>query len=169
MKKGVVILLLGLLVSTAAFSGLYCIRTANYRKMLQQPQPELAWLQKEFNLSDAELARITQLHDAYLPQCAERCARIAQQNERLEELLSHASSVTPQIQALLAERAKTRAECESEMLTHFLEVSRTMPPEEGRRYLEWVERQTFLNGQGMEALHHFEDTKPPGQAPHHTM
>lgn len=160
MKKGAVILLLGLLVSTAAFSGFYYLGTAPCRVMMSQPQPELAWLKKEFHLSDAEFARISKLHEAYLPQCAQRCLRIAEENRQLNQLLSQASSITPEIQNLLAERVKTRADCEAEMLKHFLEVSRTMPPQEGRRYLEWVEQQTFLNGHGMETRHKTNNANP---------
>lgn len=154
MKKGALILLAGLLVSTAAFSGFYYLGTAACRAMMSQSEPELAWLKKQFKLTDAEFDRITKLHEAYLPQCAQRCRRIAEQNSQLEQLLAHSSSVTAEIQGLLQERARTRAECEAEMLNHFLEVSRTMPPEQGQRYLEWVEQQTFLNSQGMEARHH---------------
>jgi hypothetical protein len=159
-KKGALILLVGLLVATAAFSGFYYLGVAPYRAMLSQSQPELAWLKQEFHLSDAEFARIAKLHEAYLPQCAQRCRRIAEENRRLEQLLARASSVTPEIQDVLAERAKTRADCEAEMLKHFLEVSRTMPPAEGRRYLEWVERQTFLSGQAMEARHQPDHANP---------
>ena len=156
MKKGALVLILGLLVSTASFAGFYYLGTKSCRALMSQPQPELAWLKKEFNLSDAELDRITKLHEAYLPECAQRCLRIAEQNQKLEQLLARVPSVTPEVQNLLAERAKTRADCEAEMLKHFLEVSRTMPREQGRRYLEWVEQQTFLSGQGMEAHHHME-------------
>jgi hypothetical protein len=120
---------------------------------MSDPQPELAWLKKEFKLSDAEFARITKLHEAYLPYCAQRCMRIAEQNRKLEQLLGQVSSITPEIQDLLAERAKTRADCEAEMLKHFLEVSRTMPSEQGQRYLRWVEQQTFMGGQAMEQRH----------------
>lgn len=35
------------------------------------------------------------------------------------------------------------------MLRHFLEVSRTMPAEEGRRYLAWVQKRMFLSGNEM--------------------
>jgi hypothetical protein len=58
--------------------------------------------------------------------------------------------MTPEIQGVLAERATIRADCETEMMKHFLDVSRTMAPEEGRRYLAWVEKQTVLHGQPME-------------------
>jgi hypothetical protein len=35
------------------------------------------------------------------------------------------------------------------MLRHFYEVSRTMPPEEGRRYLQWVQERAFASDAGM--------------------
>ena len=156
MKKSIPILLLGLLLSGAGFSGFYYFGTADCRWMMNEPQPELAWLKKEFKLSDEEFARISELHAAYMPQCAMRCQRIDAQNQKLRELFAQSTNVTPEIQALLTERAKTRADCEAEMMKHFLEVSRTMPPDQGKRYLAWVEEQTFLHGQGMEERHHSE-------------
>jgi hypothetical protein len=157
MKRGAAILLLGLLLSAAAFAGFYYLGTAHCRAMLRQPQPELAWLKQEFNLSDAEFARVSQLHEAYLPKCRERCRRIEEQNVKLQQLLAQSTNVTPEIQAVLAERAKMRADCEAEMLQHFLEVSRTMPPEQGRRYLAWVQEQSSLHGQGMEQRHRMDE------------
>lgn len=154
MKKAGLILLAGLLLCTAAFAGFYYLGTASSRAMMNEPEPELAWLKKEFKLTDADVAGVTKLHEAYLPQCAQRCMKIAELNGKLEQLLSHTSAVTPEIQSVLAERAKVRAECEAEMLNHFLEISRSMPPEQGQRYLQWVEQQTFLEGQGMESRHH---------------
>jgi hypothetical protein len=153
MKKAGVILILGLLLGTAGFSGFYYLGTASCRDMMRDPQPGLAWLKKEFKLSDAEFARISQLHAAYLPQCASRCQRIEEQNQKLQQLFSQATNVTPEIQGVLTERAKMRADCEAEMMKHFMEVSQTMPPEQGRRYLAWVEKQTFLHGQAMEERH----------------
>ena len=153
MKKAGFILMVGLLLSATAFAGFYYFGTASCRALMNEPQPGLAWLKKEFKLSDAEFARVTQLHEAYMPQCAERCRRIAQLSGRLGQLLNNASVITPEIQNLLAERAKMRADCEAEMLGHFLEVSRMMPPEQGQRYLQWVEQQCFLTGQAMEQSH----------------
>ena len=165
MKKAGVILLIGLVLSGAAFAGFYYLGTAPCRAIMSEPQPELAWLKKEFKLSDSEYARIVKLHKAYLPQCAQRCMRIAQLNDKLEQLLSKASAVTPEIQAVLADRAKMRADCEAEMLTHFLQVSRMMPPEQGRRYLRWVEQQTCLSGQAMEQQHHSTNPSNPHSDP----
>ncbi len=153
MKKGLLILVLGLILGTAGFAGFYYFGTASCREMMREPQPELAWLKKEFKLSDAEFARISELHAAYLPQCAARCQRIEEQNQKLRQLFSQASTVTPEIQDLLNERARMRADCEAEMMKHFIAVSKTMPADQGRRYLEWVEKQTFLRGQAMEERH----------------
>jgi Spy/CpxP family protein refolding chaperone len=153
MKKGPAILVLGILASIAAFAAVYYLGTLHCRDMMRGAKPELVWLKHEFKLTDAELSRITQLHEAYLPLCHERCKRIAEQDEKLQQLLAHSAFVTPEIQALLSERAKTRADCEAEMLKHFLEVSRTMPPEQGQRYLAWVQKQSSLHGAGMEQSH----------------
>jgi Spy/CpxP family protein refolding chaperone len=153
MKRGWIILGLGLLACVAAFSGFYHVSTASHRAMLKESSPELAWLKKEFHLSDEDFARIAQLHAAYLPQCQKRCRIIEEQNEKLQQLLATNTTVTAETENLLSERAKTRAECEATMLKHFLEVSRAMPPEQGRRYLAWVQEQTFLRGQGMEKHH----------------
>jgi Spy/CpxP family protein refolding chaperone len=157
MKKGPVILAVGVLAAIAAFAAVYYLGTLHCRGMMRDPKPELTWLKHEFKLTDAEFARVTQLHEAYLPRCRERCKRIGEQDEKLKQLLAQSSAVTPEIQNLLAERAKTRAECEAEMLKHFLEVSRTMPPQQGQRYLAWVQQQTSLRGQGMEQRHGMDD------------
>ena len=157
MRKGPAILLLGLVLCTAAFSSFYYLGTARCRAMMRQPEPELAWLKQEFKIGDAEFARISQLHQAYLPKCRERCRRIEEQSEKLQQLLAQSTNVTPEIQSVLAERARIRAQCEAEMLQHFLEVSRTMPPEQGRRYLDWVQQQSSLHGAGMEQRHHMEE------------
>jgi hypothetical protein len=161
MKKGAAILLLGLILGAAGFSGFYYFGTASCRDIMREPQPELAWLKKEFKLSDSEFARISQLHAAYLPQCAARCLRIEEQSQKLQQLFSQATNVTAEIESLLAERAKMRADCEAEMMKHFMDISRTMPPGQGRRYLAWVEQQTFLRGQAMEERHRTEEGSHP--------
>jgi hypothetical protein len=153
MKKCAIILVVGLGAALAAYAGLYYGCMASHHELLGNPKPELAWLKHEFNLSGPELARISHMHETYLPQCQGRCRIIKQQNEKLRQLLAQANTVSPEIKALLAERATTRAECEAAMLSHFLEISRAMPPEQGQRYLAWVEQRTLLQIQGMENTH----------------
>ncbi len=145
MKRALSILIGGLMGACAAYCLFYFAGTAAHRKVLASKAPELLWLKKEFNLGDAELARITQLHEAYLPQCQARCQHIEELNRKFAQAIDSASQLTPDIEGLLAERAKARTDCQAEMLKHFFEVSRTMPADQGRRYLAWVQGQTCLS------------------------
>ena len=153
MKRPVLVLLIGLFAAVAAYCGFYFVGTAQFRGVLESETPELFWLKKEFNLSETEFARISQLHAAYRPHCMERCRRIAEQDDKLRRLLATAADLTPQIESVLAERSKLRVECESAMLRHFFEVSHTMPPEQGKRYLAWVQEKTFLQDSTMSEQH----------------
>jgi len=154
MRRPGLILISGIAIALAAYFGFYFISTAHYRSIESTPEPELAWLKKEFHLGDAEFARICQMHESYLGGCAERCHRIDLKNQELSALLAGTNTVTPEIEKKLVEASQLRAECQKLMLQHFYEVSRTMPPDEGKRYLAWVQEQTVLsdNHQGMQ--HH---------------
>lgn len=149
MKRGLVILFFGLIAAAAAYSCIYLTCTASARNMQRSDKPELAWLKAEFNLSEAEFKRVSELNAAYLPQCAEMCKQIEAQNLRLKGLLAATNQVTPEIETTIAESSRLRGECQHQMLEHFYAVSRTMPPEQGRRYLSWVQDKTFLSDYGM--------------------
>ena len=144
MKKGGLIIVLGLLAAAAAYGCMYFVCTSSARSLRKSDKPELAWLKEEFKLSHAEFNRVSELHAAYLPQCRDRCREIDAQNVKLQTLLSGATNMTPEITAALTESARLRSECQTMMLRHFFQVSQTMPSEEGRRYLSWVKEKAFL-------------------------
>jgi len=148
MKSGLAILIAGLLVGAMAFCGFYYFGTASQRQLAHDQTPELAWLKQEFKLSDAGLDRIAKLHDAYQPHCKEMCRRIDEQGVKLKKLLVGTNTMTPEIEAAIAQSATLRAECQRDMLRHFFEVGQTMPPEQGRRYLAWISERTFLPAHG---------------------
>lgn len=149
MKRSVAILILGVVLAAAAYCGFYFKTTASQRTMLQSDTPELLWLKQEFNLSDQEFNRISELHESYMPNCAEMCKRIAAKNSELKVLLAQTNVLTSEIDQKLTEASQLRLECQKMMLAHFLEVSRAMPPEQGKRYLAWVQEKTFLPERGM--------------------
>jgi hypothetical protein len=164
MKRVIVILVMGLIAAAGGYSAVHFFGTACERELLHQPSPELAWLKKEFHLTDSEYARITQLHAGYLPNCRERCRRIAAKDAELTELLSQTNSFNPLIERKLAEAAQLRVECQSAMLKHFYAVSQTMPPEQGQRYLKWVQEKTSLSDHGMSRT---TESASPGHDFHH--
>ncbi len=147
------ILIAGVVLALAAYFGSYFAGTARCHQMERSQEPELAWLKEEFHLSDAEFARVSQMHEAYLEGCAQRCQRIDEKNQHLKHLLAGTNTVTAEIAATLAETAQLRAECQKQMLQHFYEVSRTMPPEQGKRYLAWVQDRTILSNTHSQ-MHH---------------
>jgi hypothetical protein len=153
MKRPILILIGGLAVAALAYCGVYYGGTASCCHMETGNAPELAWLKQEFHLGDAEFKRITELHQTYLSGCAERCRRIDQKNEEVARLLAATNNITPEIEKALTESALLRADCQKKMLQHFYDVSRTMPPEQGKRYLAWVQQQTVASDSHSQ-MHH---------------
>ena len=141
MNRSLVILLGALVLGVALFGSSYFAGQRACR--MTRSADDLSWLRNEFHLSDAEMARIQKLHEGYLPKCAEMCAKIAAKKSELETALGGATNVNPVAQQKLAELATFRAQCQSQMLQHFIEVSQTMPPEQGRRYLAEMQRLTL--------------------------
>src|SRR5260221_7176314 len=147
MKKPWLILLGGLLAAGIGYACVSLPMVASHQTIEHGPHPEMTWLKEEYHLTDAQFGRVAELHAAYWPKCAEMCRRINEANARLQELLAATNTVTPEIKAALDETARVRTECQAAMLQHFYEVSRAMPPEEGKRYLSWVHEETLMPGQ----------------------
>lgn len=143
MKRSWLIIFGGLALAVCAYLCIYLRNTASQRSIEQSTRPELAWLQLEFHLTDAQLARVMDLHNAYAPKCDEMCRAIDAKNAEIQRLLATTNVITPEIKQALAQAAEIRAECETAMLDHFYKVAQTMPPEQGRRYLDWVQQQTL--------------------------
>ncbi len=147
MKRVWFIVFGGLVLAVAAYAGVYLAGTCSVRAIAESKQPALAWMQQEYHLSDAQFARLCELHDAYRPKCMEMCRKIDAKNAELQKLLAATNVITPEIKQALADAAQIRAECQAGMLQHFNEVAQTMPPEQGKRYLEWVWQETLKTQQ----------------------
>jgi hypothetical protein len=138
------IIVLAVLFSSAAIVGLTsAISKRISAQHLVRLSDDLAWLRREFRLSDAELQRIRQLHEGYLPKCREMCDRIAAKKKELQAALDAGKGVTPEAEQKLAEVAALRSQCQAQMLRHFYDVSQAMPPEQGQRYLAEMRRLTL--------------------------
>ena len=149
MKRSWLIILGGLVLAGVAYACIYHHAMALQRSVERSAWPELAWLQQEFQLTDAQFTRVMELHIAYAPKCREMCRVVDAKNSQLQKLLAATNAVTPEIKQAVAEAAGIRAECETAMFDHFYRVAQTMPPEQGRRYLEWVQQETLKPGKMM--------------------
>ena len=143
MNRSLLILLGALALGAALFGGAYAMSRRVCERCMASSVSDLDWLQKEFHLNAGEMARIQKLHEGYLPKCAEMCAKIAVKKADLETALNGSTNVNPVARQTLTELAALRAQCQAQMLQHFNEVSQTMPPEQGRRYLAEMRRLTL--------------------------
>ena len=101
MNRSLVILLGALALGAAIFGGSYFVSHRTTEMCCAEAKDELSWLRKEFHLGGAEMARIRQLHEGYLPQCAEMCAKIAAKKRELESILGTGTNLTAEAQAKL--------------------------------------------------------------------
>jgi hypothetical protein len=150
MNRSLIILLGSLVLGATIFAASYFTAQRTTMRCCAKPADDLSWLREEFQLSDADMARIRELHEGYLPQCADLCAQIAAKKSELESVLGNGTNLTAEAQVKLNEIAVLRTQCQSNMLQHFLSVSQAMPPEQGRRYLVEMKRLTLGAHEQME-------------------
>jgi hypothetical protein len=143
MRRSLPALLSVLLASVALLGGSYFVVKQVWACHLAGAGDDLEWLRREFRLNDAELQHIRRLHEGYLPKCRAMCDRIAAKKKALQAALDAGQGLTPDAEQKLAEVAALRAQCQAQMLRHFVEVSRAMPPAQGRRYLTEMQRLTL--------------------------
>ena len=150
MRRSLFILIGVLALGAAVFAGSFFFSRQICITRMDNPADDLAWLRTEFQLSDAEMAHVRELHEGYMPKCAAMCTRIAAKKTELETALAGATNVDANAQEKLKELAELRAQCQAQMLQHFIEVSRAMPPEQGRRYLAEMQRMTITAHEQLE-------------------
>jgi len=143
MRKPLTILICALAVGALLFGGaFYCAHYVCVQRVAN-PTDDLDWLRLEFQLSDADLARIRELHDGYLPKCSDNCILIAAKKRELAQAIATGTNAAATLDQMRADVAALRTKCQSEMLAHFEEVSRAMPAGQGERYLAEMKRLTL--------------------------
>lgn len=142
-RRSLIVVLLALVASATLLTGSYLIAQRWCVRHVTSSADDLDWLRQEFRLSDAEMARVRELHDGYMPKCMEMCRQIAVKKSELETALTGTTNLTSVAEQKLTELGALRAECQAHMLRHFAEVSQAMPAEQGRRYLAEMQRLTL--------------------------
>src|ERR1019366_8183730 len=113
MRRSLLIVIALLLGGVAIVGSSYVLARRVCARQLAGSGDELAWLHREFRLSDTEMQRIRQLHEGYLPKCHENCARIAAKKQELQAELDQAQGMTPEAQQKLTQAATRRAQCQA--------------------------------------------------------
>lgn len=143
MRRSLLIFLAVLAAGVAVFAGAYFSAQQICTRQMARSADDLDWLRRDFKLGDSDMARIRQLHEGYMPRCAEMCKLIAAKKDEIKNALANQTNVSAAAEKKLIELGGLRAECQTQMLRHFVEVSHAMPPEQGRRYLAEMQRLTL--------------------------
>ena len=98
--------------------------------------PELAWLRREFQLTDEQFAKVSGLHLAYRPTCEALCMRVMTSHEKVQQLVHGGSQVSSELKAALQEHAALHVECQTAMLAHLYQTAACMTSAQARRYLD---------------------------------
>lgn len=98
------------------------------------PADEMAWLRKEFALSDGQAEAIARLHARYGPVCDEHCANVMATRQRLAGL----APGTPAHAEASAEMDRLARVCADSTRRHLEAVAALMDPAQGARYLELI-------------------------------
>jgi hypothetical protein len=147
-RQPIKILSLALVIGLAA-GGFAYLASLRLSAKTMMGTDDLAWLKHEFKLNEAEMSRIRNLHEGYLPKCGEMCQQIAAKRNELDALVA-TNAANGEIKQKLVELGNLRAKCQAQMLEHFEEVSRAMPQEQGTRYLAEMKRLTLASHQQLE-------------------
>lgn len=135
MKRGLMLLAAALVAGVVAFFATRSHKMAESRTVLLDAMPELAWVRTELELTDDQFAKVSALHAAYRPKCAEMCRRIAEAQEKLEIAARDNRRMSPGLEAAIREHATTHAECRQAMLKHMYETAALLDEEQSARYL----------------------------------
>lgn len=136
MKRGILILIVALIAGVAAFCGVRSYKMAGQKSVLLDSTPELSWLKSELKLSDRQFAKVSELHSAYRPKCAEMCLRISAAHEQMVELIHQNPDVTPELEKAIHRHAEIHAECQEAMLRHVFETAGVMDRGQAAVYLK---------------------------------
>lgn len=135
MKKGVLILVLAIMAGVGAFCFMRSHRIVASHGVVLDSMPELAWIRSDLKLTDSELAKVTELHLAYRPQCVEMCHRILEAHERLDKAAHSGGTVTAELKAAIAEHARIHAESQEAMIEHLYRTAAVLDEDQAKRYL----------------------------------
>ena len=152
MKRALLVILLAVAVAIGGYAIYFRCATSSAQAMLAQPGGEMEWLRREFHLTDAQFARIREMHRAYAPKCGLMCMKIADANAHLDTLIDASGAVTPEIAAALQESAAVQEECRRALLGHVYAVAAEMPPADGARYRRMMKARLIQPGMSSESV-----------------
>jgi hypothetical protein len=169
MKQGLLVLIVSLLVGLTGFivSRQQCECAWNERISRHESKsqlPGLEWLRHEFDLSDEQFAKVSELHLAYRPICEDLCMKVMASHKKVKMLVNGGTQLSPDLVSALKEHAELHVQSQTAMIAHLYRTASCMTPEQGRRYLNTILPQVIEMAMEPEGMFSGHDTK---NQPHH--
>lgn len=131
---------LGALLVVAAATGFVTYRLSGNSdvKTAVENRDALEWLRADFDLSDAQFARIKDLHESYSVVCAEHCLAIQRAARARDQLAKSAAADSSALAAADRRLEELRHVCETAIAAHVRECASHMSANAAERYLALV-------------------------------
>lgn len=136
MKRGLIVLVCVLLAGFAGFWLMRSQKAPRHHGTIIDSMPELAWVKTDLKLTDAQFGKVSDLHAAYRPKCADMCRSLAEAHEAIEALAEKDRRMTPELEAAIRRHAAVHAACQQAMLEHLYQTAALLDPGQATRYLE---------------------------------
>ena len=141
MKRGLIILILAVAASSAAFfitrnqcqCGTRLDATSHDGETML---PELEWLHQELKLDDVQFEKVKAQHLAYKPTCEALCMKVMAARKKLGQLAAQGNLSSPEFNAALQEQAAVHVECQKALLRHLHQTAGLMSESQSRQYLD---------------------------------
>lgn len=141
MKRGLIILILAVAASSAAFfitrnqcqCGTRLDATSHDGETML---PELEWLHQELKLDDIQFEKVKAQHLAYKPTCEALCVKVMAARKKLGQLAAQGNLSSPEFEAALQEQAAVHVECQKALLRHLHQTAGLMSESQARQYLD---------------------------------
>lgn len=107
-------------------------------KAAVEKRDAMEWLRTDFQLTDAQFARIKQLHDSYSVVCEKHCMDIMNATRARNELKASPSADAAAVAAADKRVEELRRICETAIAAHVRQCAAEMSPASRDRYLALV-------------------------------
>ncbi len=146
MTRNLLIVALSIAFLACLYGGVYGYVTADVNEAMKSDRPELEWLRREYQLTDAQFATIREKHEAHDVVCQKLCFDLATAQEQLEQAIANYPEMGPEVKTALDAWVAQRKICREAAIRHMYDVSSVMPTEAAQRYRLRIYQKLILPG-----------------------
>jgi len=146
MVRNFAIVLIGLMLLTSVYAGVYRYITLDSEEAMTTDRPELEWLRREYQISDAQFTEIQRRHEAHDVICKKLCLGLVEARKKLDAAIAGSPEMGSGVVDALAAWSHQREICREAAIEHMYSISSVMEPDQAVRYRERIYRELIVPG-----------------------